>query len=81
MAKVKVVDGIGRPLAAYIPVAEAFIMKKFVSVLIFAMCLMLVMPALASGVDAASLNLTVNGGEVEVLNLYSYVILLTGQED
>jgi 4Fe-4S ferredoxin iron-sulfur binding domain protein len=23
----------------------------------------------------------VNGGEVEVLNLYSYVILLTGQED
>jgi hypothetical protein len=65
MAKVKVVDGIGRPLAAYIPVAEAFIMKKFVSVLIFAMCLMLVMPALASGVDAASLNLTVNGGEVD----------------
>ena len=24
---------------------------------------------------------TVEGGEVEVLNLYSYVILLTGQED
>ena len=50
---------------AAIPVAEAFIMKKLISVLIFVMCFMLTMPAMASGVDAVSLNLTVNGGEVD----------------
>lgn len=65
MAKVKVVDSIGRSFMAAIPVAEAFIMKRFISVLIFAMCFMLAMPAMASGVDADSLNLTVNGGEVD----------------